>query len=53
MLKYIALLFNTVALLIYQFFFAEGITITQKIPASTNPETEFVVADPAFTLRYL
>ena len=43
MLKYIALLFNTVALLIYQFFFAEGITITQKIPASTKPETEFVV----------
>lgn len=43
MLKYIALLFNTVALLIYQFFFAEGITVTQKIPASTKPETEFVV----------
>lgn len=43
MLKYIALLFNTVALLIYQFFFAEGITVTQKIPASAKPETEFVV----------
>lgn len=43
MLKYIALLFNTVALLIYQFFFAEGITVTQKMPSSVKPESEFVV----------
>ncbi|MCK6648797.1 MAG: hypothetical protein L6Q66_03995, partial [Bacteroidia bacterium] len=43
MLKYIALLFNTIALLIYQFFFAEGITVTQKMPSSVKPESEFVV----------
>jgi len=42
MLKYIALLINTIALLVYQFFFAEGITITQNMPASAKPETEFV-----------
>lgn len=42
MLKYIALLINTIALLVYQFFFAEGITITQKMPESAKPETEFV-----------
>jgi hypothetical protein len=43
MLKYGALLFNTIALLIYQFFFAEGVTITQKIPATAKPESEFTV----------
>lgn len=43
MLKYGALLFNTIALLIYQFFFADTVTITQKIPASAKPETEFTV----------
>jgi cell division septation protein DedD len=43
MLKYGALLFNTIALLIYQFFFAEGVTITQKIPSSAKPDTEFTV----------
>jgi cell division septation protein DedD len=43
MLKYGALLFNTIALLIYQFFFTEGITVTQNIPASAKPETEFTV----------
>lgn len=43
MLKYAALLFNTVALLIYQFFFADGITVTSNIPSSAKPGTEFTV----------
>ncbi len=43
MLKYAALLFNTIALLIYQFFFADGITVTQKIPQSAKPDSEFTV----------
>lgn len=43
MLKYAALLFNTIALLIYQFFFADGITVTQKIPASAKADSEFTV----------
>jgi hypothetical protein len=43
MLKYAALLFNTVALLIYQFFFAEGITITQNLPANVKAGEEFTV----------
>ena len=43
MLKYTALLFNTIALLIYQFFFADGITITQNVPSSAKAETEFTV----------
>jgi hypothetical protein len=43
MLKYAALLFNSLALLIYQFFFADPITITQNIPTSAKAGTEFVV----------
>jgi hypothetical protein len=43
MLKYAALLFNTIALLIYQFFFADGITVTQNIPSSAKPGSEFIV----------
>ncbi|MBL0329703.1 MAG: SPOR domain-containing protein [Bacteroidetes bacterium] len=43
MLKYAALLFNTIALLIYQFFFAEGITVTQNLPSSAKPDSEFTV----------
>ncbi|MGZ4044384.1 MAG: hypothetical protein ACXVPU_14020 [Bacteroidia bacterium] len=43
MLKYAALLFNTIALLIYQFFFADGITVTQNIPSSAKPDSEFTV----------
>lgn len=43
MLKYAALLFNSLALLIYQFFFADTITITQNIPATAKAGTEFVV----------
>ncbi|HEX8515681.1 MAG TPA: SPOR domain-containing protein [Bacteroidia bacterium] len=43
MLKYGALLFNTLALLIYQFFFADGVVITQQIPSSAKPDTEFTV----------
>src|SRR6218665_600871 len=43
MLKYAALLFNTIALLIYQFFFADTITITQKMPSSVKAESEFTV----------
>jgi hypothetical protein len=43
MLKYAALLFNTIALLIYQFFFADGITVTQNVPSSAKAEDEFTV----------
>lgn len=43
MLKYAALLFNSLALLIYQFFFADPITITQNIPSSVKAGSEFVV----------
>ncbi|MDQ3048999.1 MAG: hypothetical protein M3R27_15730 [Bacteroidota bacterium] len=43
MLKYAALLFNTVALLIYQFFFADGITVTQKVPSKVKADSEFTV----------
>lgn len=43
MLKYAALLFNTIALLIYQFFFADGITVKQNIPSSAKADTEFTV----------
>jgi cell division septation protein DedD len=43
MLKYAALLFNSLALLIYQFFFADPITITQNLPASAKAGSEFVV----------
>lgn len=43
MLKYAALLFNSLALLIYQFFFADTVTITQNIPSSAKAGSEFVV----------
>ena len=43
MIKYLALLFNTIALLIYQFFFADGLSVTQKVPSSAKPGSEFMV----------
>lgn len=43
MLKYAALLFNSLALLIYQLFFADTVTITQNIPSSAKAGSEFVV----------
>ncbi len=43
MIKYLLLLFNTFALLIYQFFFADGITITQKAQGSAKVGSEFTV----------
>lgn len=43
MLKLAALLFNSVVFLIYQAFFADVITVTQKIPESAKPGTEFIV----------
>jgi hypothetical protein len=43
MLKYIALLINSIALLVYHFFFADGITISTKVPESVKPGTEFTV----------
>ncbi len=43
MLKFVALLFNTVALLIYQFFFTEGVTVTQNVPSSAKAESEFTI----------
>ena len=43
MLKYIAILSNAVALLIYNFFFADPVSVNQKMPVSAKPESEFVV----------
>jgi 6-phosphogluconate dehydrogenase (decarboxylating) len=43
MLKYAALLFNTIALLICQFFFVEEVKITQNVPASATPDSEFII----------
>lgn len=43
MLKSAILLLNTLALLMYQLFFADNVTITQKVPASANPDSEFTV----------
>ncbi len=43
MLKIAALLFNTFALLIYQLFFADVVTITPNIPTTSKCETEFIV----------
>jgi hypothetical protein len=43
MLKFAILLFNTIALMMYQLFFADGITVTQKAPASAKPDTEFTI----------
>jgi hypothetical protein len=43
MLKSAILLFNAIALLIYQFFFAGDITVTQTAPAAAKPESEFTV----------
>ena len=39
MLKYTALLFNTVALLICQFFFVEEVKVTQNVPSSAKPDS--------------
>ncbi len=43
MLKFTIILFNTLALLIYQFFFTDGVTVTQKLPSSAKPNSEFIV----------
>lgn len=43
MLKITALLFNTFALLIYQLFFADVVTITQSAPSTVKAGTEFIV----------
>ncbi len=43
MLKFAILLFNTFALLIYQFLFTEGVTVTQSVPKSAKAESEFTV----------
>lgn len=43
MLKYFALLINSIALLVYHFFFAEGITVTTKVPENVKSGTEFTV----------
>jgi hypothetical protein len=43
MLKITALLFNTFILLIYHLFFADVVTITQNLPATVKPGTEFTV----------
>lgn len=43
MLKFAILFFNTIALLMYQLFFADGITVTQKAPSTAKAETEFTI----------
>lgn len=43
MLKSAILLFNTIALLMYELFFAGDITVTQKVPATAKTDTEFTV----------
>jgi hypothetical protein len=43
MIKYAILFFNTIALLIYQLFFSDGITITQKAPSTAKIGTQFNV----------
>ena len=43
MLKFAMLLFNTLALLIYQFLFTEDVTVTQKVPSSAKAGSEFTV----------
>ena len=43
MLKFAILLFNTLALLMYQFLFSDGITVTQKVPSSGKAGSEFTV----------
>jgi len=43
MTKYVILFFNTIALLIYQLFFTDGITVTQKAPASAKIGITFTV----------
>ncbi len=43
MLKFAALLFNTIILFIYQLFFSDGVTISKNIPSSAKPESEFTV----------
>jgi hypothetical protein len=43
MLKIAALLFNSIALLFYQLFFADTVTITPTIPAYAQIGTEFTV----------
>ena len=43
MLKFTIILFNTLALLIYQLLFTDGVTVTQIVPASAKAESEFTV----------
>ncbi len=43
MLKIAALLFNSIALLFYQLFFTDGVTITQNITSNAKIENEFTV----------
>jgi hypothetical protein len=43
MLKIGALLFNSIALLLYQLFFSDTVTITPTIPSSAKVGTEFTV----------
>ncbi|HEY1038755.1 MAG TPA: hypothetical protein VGF30_05080 [Bacteroidia bacterium] len=41
MLKYIILLINSIAILFYNIFFGDGVTITPKLPSNVKPGTEF------------
>ncbi len=43
MIKYLVLLFNMLAFLVYQVIFTEGVTINQTVPATAKPGSEFTV----------
>src|SRR5579872_6264376 len=43
MIKYLVLLFNMLALLIYQAIFTEGVTIHQTVPPTAKAGSEFTV----------
>ena len=43
MLKFAILLFNTLAVLMYQFLFSDGITVTQVVPTAGKTGKEFTI----------
>src|ERR1700741_3362714 len=43
MLKYFVLLINSLALLIFNTFFGDGVSVNAKFPASATPGSEFTV----------
>ena len=43
MIKYAVLLFNMLGLILYNLFIADGVTVSQSIPAQMNPGSEYTV----------